>query len=591
MNMAEHNSISGTAALGGRILFRQECFFWCTAAVLLFLFLWGSFLWENEVIHAEITREMLVSGNWFHPALNWQVFPEKAVLSYWVTLPFVKLLGFSEFALRLPSVLAALGALYALRVLGRKLFNEKIASMGCWFFLGSAGFLLWGRNAASEMLNTLVVLLAVNCFFKLEEKQSFSGFISFYLLCFGGALFNGLSTLFTPLLLVVPLVLHRKMWKLLNRDHLYAFLLGLTFYVFYFYITQSLPFAAGQLSAAQTAPNFPELLWSGLVKGYRQLALFPNSWYNCWREILLFLLPWTLLLPTGIAGFLKNRKNFSPRVRTLSVSLCVTFLIYTLFGTGSFGATVVLLPFILLFCAAGFSGKGAGSQHAWDVAYYFCITAASLCVCSIITYPLWQKIADLTPPAALVLGPVAAGIISWLILFMDHRPNSSITRHIGLPHRLGSTLFAGTILSGAALAVVLPVIGQEFETEKRFFLELRKQLSEKGVEKAAVPLVCFGSPVPVAYLFYNALTAPVAMVDDLEVLVRKYPGKQVAVLMKNRKELQTRFNAQCRKYKIHSGKPFLTEKVLRWQAPDSRNDNFSACLITLPPEKVRKNGC
>ena len=81
------------------------------------------------------------------------------------------------------------------------------------------------------------------------------------------------------------------------------------------------------------------------------------------------------------------------------------------------------------------------------------------------------------------------------------------------------------------------------------------------------------------------------MVDDLEVLVRKYPGKQVAVLMKNRKELQTRFNAQCRKYKIHSGKPFLTEKVLRWQAPDSRNDNFSACLITLPPEKVRKNGC
>ena len=593
MNMTGSNSNSGSAALSGRLLFRQECIFWCTAAVLLCVFLWGPFHWENEVINAEITREMLVSGNWFHPALNWQVFPERPVLSFWVTLIFVKLLGLSEFSVRLPSVIAALGALYALRLLGRKLFGEKIAGIGCWLFLGSAGFLLCGRNAAVDMINTLAVLLAVLCFFKLEEKRDFAGYISFYLLCFGGALFNDLSTFFTPLLIVAPLVFRQKMWKLLlNRDHLFAFLLSLTLYVFYFYVTHSLPFGAGQLSAAQTAPHFPEVLWSDLIKGYRQLAFFPVCWHSCWRELLLFLLPWTPVLPVGIAGLLKNWKNLQPRLRILFISVCFTFLIYTLFGTRTFGATLPLLPFILLFCAAGFGGRGIDSwnQTAMSAAYYFCILAASLCVCSIITYPLWEKIADYTPPAVLVLGPVAAGIISWLILFMDHHANSSISRLIGLPHRLGSTLFAGTILSGAALAVVLPVISQEFETEKRFFLELHRQVTEKSKENGQVFVASFASPVPPAYLFYNGLETAVPLVDDLELLIRKYPGKKVAVLMKNRKELQARFNTQCRKYKISPENPFLTEKVLRWRAPDSRNDNFVACLITLPGERMKKNG-
>lgn len=587
--MAEMNSTTESTALSGKILFRQECVFWCTAAVLLFLFLWSPFHWEKEVIHAEITREMLVSGNWFHPALNWQVFPEKPVLGFWATLPFVKLLGFSEFAVRLPSVLAALGALYVLRLLGRRLFSEKVSSIGCWLFLSSAGFLLWGRNAGTDMFNTLAVLLAVNCFFKLAEKPSFTGYTCFYLLCFGGALFNDLRTLFTPLLLVGPLVLQQKMWKVLwNRDHLFAFLLCLTFYVFYFYVTQSLPFGAGQISAAQIAPNFPELLWSDFAKAYRRLVFFPGSWYSCWREMLLFLLPWTPVLPVGIAGLLKNWKNLSPTIRTLFLSVCGTFIIYTVLGTRSFGATLPLLPFLLLFCAAGFGGKGvaAWNQHALNTAYYFCITAASFCVCSIITYPLWEKIADYTPPAALVLGPVAAGVLSWLLLFMDHRANSSITRLIGLPHRMGSTLLAGTILSGAALTVVFPVVSQEFDTEKRFFQELHRQLSDKGSKTGKTAVASFGSPIPPAYLFYNALTTPVPTVDDLELLVRKNPGKQVAVLMKKRKELQARFNAQCKKYKVYSGKPFLTEKVLRWRAPDSRNDNFVACLITLPGGKT-----
>ena len=266
--------------------------------------------------------------------------------------------------------------------------------------------------------------------------------------------------------------------------------------------------------------------------------------------------------------------------------------LYTFFGARSFGALLPLLPLILLFCAAGFGGRGVPqwNHKAFSAAYYFCIGAASLCICSFITYPLWDKIADCTPPAALIIGPVAAGLIGWLILFMDHRNNCSTTRLIGLPHRLGSTLFAGTILSGCAISVMLPVICKEFETDKRFFIELHREVAERSPDKGRIPVVSFAHPVPAAYLFYNDLDKPVALVDDLELLIRKYPGRQVVILMKNREDLADKFTRQCNKYRIDAGKPFLAEEVLRWRAPDSRNDSFVAFLITLPRERSGKNG-
>ena len=52
------------------------------------------------MLQAEILREMLLTGNWFHGALNWQIIPEHPVLGDWCTLPFVKLFGITpEFTL------------------------------------------------------------------------------------------------------------------------------------------------------------------------------------------------------------------------------------------------------------------------------------------------------------------------------------------------------------------------------------------------------------------------------------------------------------------------------------------------------------
>ena len=141
---------------------RNELFFWAFAVVVLLIFLGRNALWTSEGRWAEIVREMIASGDYLHPSLNWQIYFDKPQLSYWLIVPFAHVLnGVNEFTVRLPSALAALVGLFGTVTLGKRLFDRQTALLGGWLLLGSYGFLFWGRTAAADMANLAAVILAV----------------------------------------------------------------------------------------------------------------------------------------------------------------------------------------------------------------------------------------------------------------------------------------------------------------------------------------------------------------------------------------------------------------------------------------------
>ena len=82
------------------------------AALALLLALWGFWavpLYDlDEGAFSEATREMLASGNFSSIYLDGEPRQDKPILIYWLQAGAVSLFGLNEFALRLPSVLAAL---------------------------------------------------------------------------------------------------------------------------------------------------------------------------------------------------------------------------------------------------------------------------------------------------------------------------------------------------------------------------------------------------------------------------------------------------------------------------------------------------
>ena len=188
----------------------------------------------------------------------------------------------------------------------------------------------------------------------------------------------------------------------------------------------------------------------------------------------------------------------------------------------------------------------------------------------------------------LILAPAAAGAVSWWALFMDHAEGSSFSRLMGLPHRLSSFLFAGTILSGAFFGVMYPALLSECNTGKKFFPEFQKRALESVSAGAPLRIAAFGTPVPAGYLFYNDIPMAVPRVDSMEILVKKYPGERVILLMKQDRATLERFVRECRKYNIAPGRTLLSEEAPRWHFSPLRRTGFTACSVNLPGTTKKK---
>ncbi|MBN1571213.1 MAG: glycosyltransferase family 39 protein [Acidobacteria bacterium] len=87
-----------------------------------------SSIWDaNEAFYAETPREMLESGDYLAPQFNFGPRAQKPPLTYWIILLSYKLFGVNEFAVRLPSALAAIGIILFSYGIARMLFGPKAA--------------------------------------------------------------------------------------------------------------------------------------------------------------------------------------------------------------------------------------------------------------------------------------------------------------------------------------------------------------------------------------------------------------------------------------------------------------------------------
>jgi 4-amino-4-deoxy-L-arabinose transferase-like glycosyltransferase len=95
------------------------------AGAVLCVYFWGlgahGLIDPDEGRYAEIPREMLETGDFITPRLNYVKYFEKPALHYWFTAAAFAAFGQTEFAARLTSVLCALGGIFVTFILARRL--------------------------------------------------------------------------------------------------------------------------------------------------------------------------------------------------------------------------------------------------------------------------------------------------------------------------------------------------------------------------------------------------------------------------------------------------------------------------------------
>lgn len=116
----------------------------------------------DEARYAEVAREMRLSGSWAVPRLNGEVYTQKPPLLFWsIAASGLVTGGIGETASRLPSALAAIGALLFVYLIGLRFFGRRAGWLAAAAFATCFKILWQGRFGQIDMLLTALVLLAV----------------------------------------------------------------------------------------------------------------------------------------------------------------------------------------------------------------------------------------------------------------------------------------------------------------------------------------------------------------------------------------------------------------------------------------------
>ncbi len=134
----------------------------------------------SDGLYTEGAREMVESGNYITPHLNYQNFFEKPILIYWLIAGSFKLFGISPFSARLPVAISGMLAPLAMYVFSRYLLRRRAAFLTAMALLTSGLFLVVGHIAITDVPLTTVTVVAMMSLLLFRRENRPRWLITFY---------------------------------------------------------------------------------------------------------------------------------------------------------------------------------------------------------------------------------------------------------------------------------------------------------------------------------------------------------------------------------------------------------------------------
>jgi len=154
----------------------------------------------DEGAFSEATREMLASHDYITTYLNGALRFDKPILIYWLQALSASIFGLNEFAMRLPSAIAATLWAWALYRFGKRFFDEATAFWVTLFMVGSLQISIIAKAAIADALLNFFIALSMFCFYTYtttrQKRYLYATFAAIAL----GTLTKG------PVAIMIPLV-------------------------------------------------------------------------------------------------------------------------------------------------------------------------------------------------------------------------------------------------------------------------------------------------------------------------------------------------------------------------------------------------
>lgn len=542
------------------------------AFILLFWGLGARGLWGSEGRWAEVTREMFLTGDFFHPTIGGEPYFDKPLLTYWLIAAITATTGIlNEWVARLPSAISGFLVIWATRDIGGRLWSPNIGRLAAWMLLTTYGFLFWSRTAAADMENVAAIVIAVAWYWSQRDNPDFKSFLVFYLILFLGALTKGLTAVVIPLVVILPDVLSEKRWRMLFKpSHWVALAVGLIIYL--------APFSY----ASVTRPDYHES-GIGLVVRENIIRFFKpfdhkKPFYIYLYDLPLLLLPWAPVFIAATAGSARAWKSLDRKTRWLVEAIALIFLFFTLSGSRRSYYILPIFPFcallVAVFLNSAQEGANEGLQY-WGIRIQkivmFVLVAANLLVPAAL--PIIKFKIGFAAPAMLYVACLTIGLSGLILGRLVYKSREAGKYLQGRP--IVRTMIVIATLSIGGYFCWQQNILDSVRTERPFAIELKKELAQFAPDRIGI------YPSEDAKLSYYLDTAqPLRILKHPEALQQFLADEKPGILIMQRRHMAgipPNIKTEL------DGMPQLTEKEQPWESKSSVKEKWVVCFIHKIP--------
>lgn len=257
----------------------------------------------DETRYGEIPHEMIKSGDWAVPHLIDLRYFEKPPMGYWLNAISLKLFGENNFAVRLPTALAAgLSAWFIWLLLMRLGYPQRIALAAAAVYLGMTEVLVVGTVAVLDTPFSMFLTGGMVLFYlgaHDPQRQRERGYLISSGIFFGLAfLTKGFLAIVLPGMVLFVYALLQKRYALLWKSLLIAAIGVLTI----------LPWA---IIIHRREPDFWHyFFWEEHIRRFLEPnAQHPEPFYFFVLYLPAMAFPWIAFLPAAIAGIRQRAEN------------------------------------------------------------------------------------------------------------------------------------------------------------------------------------------------------------------------------------------------------------------------------------------
>jgi len=342
----------------------------------------GPLMVPDEARYAEIPREMIESGDFVTPHLNYVKYFDKPALYYWLTALSLRLLGENEFAARFVSALSGLLGILITWHIGRRIYGRREAMLSALILGTSIGYVVQGRLNIIDMLLTFLMTATLGSFLLASREGEPRKGIYYHLFYAGAALMvlaKGLIGIALPAVVIILYILLCRRWGLLKEMRL------LTGLPLFFLVS-----APWFIVVSIRNPGFGRFFFihehfvrflSKEHKRYQPFWFFIPVLMGC-------MFPWSCFLPACVVRFCDQAKKrrAEPDI-FLWAWVVVIFVFFSLSGSKLVPYILPTFPAVALLMGRTFSGvvDGTFTKIRWQV--YVLITALYVGAVGILLYP------------------------------------------------------------------------------------------------------------------------------------------------------------------------------------------------------------